>query len=270
VSTILDLSVDVVRGHARQYLVVVSVPCALFLLAVVSASRVFYTPSPVVQGLLLPVRLVLVVEGYRFISSAGVFYTWKLIHGSEVSVGGALKEMLRASPRLLVAYLGAVVKEFLYFLALIVPYFVALAQVSFVPHALLLEGRSVGDAVRSSRRLVQADAARVGWTLSFVFVLQLLAVLLLVRLPAGALMMEQTTPALAVWNPMSAAVGYGVQVLAIVLLTPLWAAASTLLFYDIMVTREGTDILTRIQAVQREYGLEPSGTEGLAAWRERE
>ncbi len=256
VSTILDMSVDVVRAHARQYLVTVSIPCALFVLAAVGVSRLLYTPSPVLNGLLLPVRLVLMVEGYRFVSSAGVFYTWKLVQGAQVSVGGALKEMLRASPRLITAYLGAVAKELLYFLVLIAPYFVALAQASFVPHALLLEGRSLGDAFRHSRRLVHADAARVGWTLSFVFVLQVLALLFLVKLPGDVFLMGQTTPSLAVWNPVVAAVGYGLQVLAIVLFTPVWVVASTLLFHDIMVTREGTDLLDRIAALRREHGLE--------------
>jgi hypothetical protein len=164
--------------------------------------------------------------------------------------------MLRRSPSLAVAYLWAVVKEFLYLLALIVPYFVALAQVSFVPHALVVEDRSLRDAFRHSRRLVYADVARVGWTLSFVFVLQMLALLFLVKLPADVVVMVETTPSLPVWSPVAAAVTFALQVLAVVLVTPVWAAASTLLFYDIMVTREGTDLLARIQTLRSQHGLD--------------
>jgi len=139
-------------------------------------------------------------------------------------------------------------------------------MISFLPQAIVLEKRGV---VGGFRRAGATGQANYGKILGLVLLTRILGIALFLGVLGLLLTLVYLIPSSAPEKstPHDEAVGFsfflGIVGLAILLVAPLHGIASTLLYYDVRVRREGIDI--EAVAVDQSYPLAPDYFGGVTA-----
>jgi hypothetical protein len=131
----------------------------------------------------------------------------------------------------------------------------AVTLLAFVPQAILLEGRGIGDAFRRSRDLAGSDWGRV---LGAILLIGLISGILTGGLSAILAIAFEMLPKVgdsAARETSEQLLSQTAQSVAGLLLAPLQGITLTLLYYDVRVRREGLDLVA--QATEEGYPLAP-------------
>lgn len=140
---------------------------------------------------------------------------------------------------------------------------------AFVSQAVVLERRGVLAAVRRSRALVAGDGGKVLGLLVLLVVLSALLSLGITSLLKVALLFVPEPGDVATRQVRDFVWGQVAQSLGSVLLAPLTPIATTLLYYDLRVRREGLDLQAQAAAIGYRLAEDPFGELANAAVRKQ-
>jgi hypothetical protein len=185
------------------------------------------------------VLALLIILFFAAVVGVPLMFTWLMLVA--LGVGGALA----ATGSSAFGVVLAAVLSFFFSLATLFAYFFIMGRVAYVPQVMLVEGRSVGEAISRSIQLARGNVRRL--TAMFLFTLfATYAVVMLLVVPLGwygylrgISPFEMNQAELPLWYAI------GRQVLgqvAAILLAPVWMLGLSLLYVDERVRHEGYDI----------------------------
>jgi hypothetical protein len=210
--------------------------CGAHYGALVTATIVVFAPALVLR-LLLPAGgeyivavlqnlLAAIADGAAIAIVSGAYL------GRSVDAGTGLRALGGRMGALIVTSIGRGILIILGLALLIVPGLIAIALTFAMPMAIILEGKSAGEAFSRSRELARGHVLRILGTLLLAFIIFFVIVLTL-SFGIGAV-----AGLLGIGPRIAAAIGEIVFVLPY----PLLSVVGTLLYYDLRIRKEGFDI----------------------------